>query len=229
MDFELPAKAEEMDALELLKYASSLGDSCVFASSFGPEDMVILDMLHLLGSGMRVITIDTGRLPEETYELIEDSRRKYGMRIEILFPDYKDVEEMVRTHGINLFRTSVEMRKLCCRVRKVLPLNRMLEGMGAWVTGLRREQADTRQFVSKCARDPQRNLIKICPLADWTEGMVWNYVREHAVPVSSLHSMGYRSIGCEPCTRAVAPWEDQRAGRWYWEDGQKECGLHVSH
>jgi phosphoadenosine phosphosulfate reductase len=200
------------------------------AASFGAEDVVLIDMLVRLEPTARVFTLDTGRLPAETYSLIDAIRERYGLAIEVYFPQADAVEAMAREHGVNLFYTSIGKRKLCCGVRKVEPLGRALRGLDAWITGLRREQAVTRAQVRKVEVDPEHGgLIKLNPLADWTSEQVWAYLHAHNVPYNALHDRGYPSIGCAPCTRAVAPGEDPRAGRWWWESADtKECGLHVT-
>lgn len=200
------------------------------ASSFGAEDVVLIDMLWRLRSDVRIFTLDTWRLHTETYDVIDRIRERYGIAVEIYTPDPTDVAEMVRAHGYNLMYRSVELRKLCCHVRKVKPLQRALAGLEAWITGLRREQAVTRAEVAKIERDVAHgDRLKLNPLADWTWEQVWAYIRRHEVPYNALHDRGYPSIGCAPCTRAVRPGEDLRAGRWWWENNPalQECGLHV--
>ncbi len=198
-----------------------------FASSFGAEDMVVLDLLSRLRLRPKVFTLDTGRLPQETYDLMDAARSRYGA-IEIYAPAAARVEEIVGEHGPNLFYRSIELRKLCCHVRKIEPLHRALEGLDAWITGLRREQASTRTAIGYVELDVANgNRVKINPLADWTWDDVWTYIHAHDVPYNALHDRGFPSIGCAPCTRAVRPGEDARAGRWWWEQpDQKECGLH---
>lgn len=199
------------------------------ASSFGAEDVVLIDMLSRFEPPTRVFTLDTGRLPAETYALMEAIRDRYGLAIEVYFPQAEAVEAMVREHGVNLFYKSVENRKLCCGVRKVEPLGRALRGLDAWITGLRRDQAVTRTRVEKVEVDRDHGeIIKLNPLADWTWDEVWAYIRARGIPYNALHDRGYPSIGCAPCTRAVQPGEDLRAGRWWWEGNPeaKECGLH---
>jgi phosphoadenosine phosphosulfate reductase len=201
------------------------------ASSFQAEESVLIDMLfRLRGSAFRVFTLDTGRLNQETYDCMDAIRERYGIQIEVFFPDAARVESMVREHGLNLFYRSVELRRLCCGVRKVEPLGRALAGLDAWITGLRREQAVTRSGVAKIEFDSDHGgILKINPLADWTREQVWDYVRKNALPYNRLHDQGYPSIGCAPCTRAVRPGEDLRAGRWWWESPEsKECGLHLA-
>lgn len=199
-----------------------------FATSFGAEDMVVLDLIARHAPAIGVFTLDTGRLPEETLALLDRARDRYGLPIEVHFPDTAKVEAFARAHGVNAFYASVELRKTCCAIRKTEPLARALAGKGAWVTGLRRAQAVTRSDLPFEEFDAVHGLPKFNPLADWSEDDVWHYVRTHAVPYNPLHDRGYRSIGCAPCTRPVEPGEDIRAGRWWWESPEhKECGLHV--
>lgn len=197
------------------------------ATSFGAEDQVITDMLWRLGGKVRLFTLDTGRLPQETYDLMDATRQKYGVDIEVFFPEAGQVEQMVYQDGPNLFYQSIENRKKCCQVRKVLPLKRALSGCGVWICGLRKEQSVTRQAIETAAWDEQFGLVKICPLAEWTTQQVWDYIHQNQVPYHPLHDKGYPSIGCAPCTRAIEAGQDIRAGRWWWEEPEhKECGLH---
>jgi len=222
---------EERSAQEVLQWAlGKFGDRIALASSFQAEDMVILDMMTQLVPKPRVFTIDTGRLPQETYDLIDRVRERYGIAVEVLFPDRELVEEMVREHGVNLFYRGVKLRERCCWVRKVEPLKRALKDLDAWITGLRREQWDSRKGVRKVEVDQVHGgIIKVNPLVDWTWEQVWDYVRARGIPYNILYDRGYRSIGCAPCTRPVKPGEHPRAGRWWWEQGSgKECGLHVT-
>jgi len=199
----------------------------VFASSFGAEDMVLLDLIVRFAPGIEIFTLDTGRLPEETYALMKKISERYGVKVRAYVPQAESVEEYVQRHGPNAFYESVELRKACCFMRKVEPLKRALEGKKAWVTGLRREQAATRGDIPESEFDKDHGLYKFNPLYDWTEKEVWAYVRANSVPYNALHDKGYASIGCAPCTRAITPGEDLRAGRWWWEGAQnKECGLH---
>ncbi len=217
-------------AEEVLEWAvTTFGDRVTLACSFGLEDMVLVHMWSKINPGGKVFTLDTGRLPKETYELMERVQREFDVDLHIYFPDARRVEEMVNEHGINLFYRSVDLRKLCCHVRKVLPLQRALEGKEAWITGLRREQSVTRTSLNVVEPDPaHEGLTKINPLVDWTEKEVWKYLKANRVPYNVLHDKGYPSIGCAPCTRAIMPGEHPRAGRWWWESPeQKECGLHV--
>lgn len=216
-------------AQEILKYAvEKYRDKIALASSFGAEDVVLIDMLVKINPTVKIFTIDTGRLPQETYDVIDKIREKYKIKIEVYFPESASVEEMVKKYGFNLFYKSIELRQLCCKVRKVDPLNRALKGLDAWICGLRREQSITRTNIKKVEIDEIHNsIIKFNPLADWTEKQVWDYIRENNVPYNALHDKGYPSIGCAPCTRAIKPGEDIRAGRWWWESpDKKECGLH---
>jgi len=222
---------ESQSTEEILRWA--LGEfhpKIALASSFGAEDVVLIDMMVKLNPKARVFTLDTGRLNQETYDVMDKIRQRYGIAIEVFFPNAEAVEQMVRERGLNLFYHSIENRKLCCGIRKVEPLNRALSGLSAWITGLRREQAVTRTKVKKVELDADHGgIVKINPLADWTWEKVWAYIRKHDVPYNVLHDHGYPSIGCAPCTRAIKPGEDFRAGRWWWEQPeQKECGLHVS-
>jgi len=224
----LAEEFERLSAFEVIKWGiEKFHPRIALACSFQAEDIVILDMMTKIVKDPIVFTIDTGRLNEETYELMDRVRERYGIKIIVYFPDYKQVEEMVREHGVNLFYKSVELRKLCCSVRKVEPLKRALANLDAWITGLRREQNETRKAIRKIEVDELHgNIIKLNPLADWTWNMVWDYVKKNNLPYNKLYDKGYKSIGCAPCTRAVYPWEDPRAGRWWWEVSNKECGLH---
>ncbi len=225
----LSQEFESKDAVSLLRWAlSTFHPKIAMASSFGAEDVVIIDMLSKINSEARVVTLDTGRLHQQTYDVMDEIRQRYGIKVEVYFPDHGAVERMVGEHGLNLFYKSVEFRKLCCGNRKVEPLNRALAGMDAWITGLRRDQVQTRSTTRKIELDEQHNgILKINPIADWSWDNVWDYIKKNDVPYNKLHDLGYPSIGCEPCTRAVMRGEDPRAGRWWWEQGaQKECGLH---
>jgi phosphoadenosine phosphosulfate reductase len=197
------------------------------ASSFGAEDMVLIDLVAREGLAVTVFTLDTGRLPAETLALIEQTRNRYAIAIDIYRPEAAAAEGYVREHGLNAFYRSIDLRERCCAIRKTEPLARALAGRGAWITGLRRGQSTTRRDLRIEEFDAAHGLPKFNPLADWTDDDVWAYVRAHDVPYNPLHDRGYPSIGCAPCTRAVAPGEDIRAGRWWWEQpGTRECGLH---
>jgi phosphoadenosine phosphosulfate reductase len=225
--------AEEMEsksAPEILNWAfKKYGDRMVLASSFGAEDVVLIDMMCKINRNLtRVFTLDTGRLNQETYDLIDKIRKKYNIKVDVYFPNSREVEEMVANKGMNLMYESVENRKQCCNIRKIEPLKRALKQFDCWITGLRREQTVTRNKIMKIEVDNlNKNIIKLNPLADWTNDEIWKYIHENKIPYNELHDRGYPSIGCEPCTRAVKQGEDPRAGRWWWEiDSQKECGLH---
>jgi len=212
----------------LARVGEVFGDSVLFASALGAEDQVITDIISRKGLKIPVIMLDTGRLFNESYQLLEDIEKQYGIRVKLFFPDKDAVEAMTAEHGVNLFRDSVENRKLCCRVRKIEPLRRALSGYKAWICGLRREQSVTRNEIQTIEWDEANQIVKINPLADWTEAQVWEYIKNHEVPYNKLHDQGFPSIGCACCTRAVKRTEDVRAGRWWWEvPEQKECGLHV--
>ncbi len=216
-------------ARRLLAAVEKNHSPAVFSSSFGAEDMVVLDLIARDGLAIRTFTLDTGRLPRETHALIADVRRRYGVDIDAYSPWPGSVDAYVEEHGLDGFYDSVEARLACCGVRKVEPLRRALAGKRGWITGLRREQVESRAAIAESALDPVHGVWKFSPLADWTGEDVWAYLRENAVPYNALHDRGYPSIGCEPCTRAVRPGEHPRAGRWWWEqDGvRKECGLHA--
>ncbi len=191
--------------------------------------MVLADLFVKHVPKIAIATLDTGRLPPQTYELLCAAERHFKRRIEVFFPEAKSVEQYVRYNGINGFFESVTQRKGCCEVRKVEPLKRVLACKRAWITGMRREQAASRAALDEQAWDEDHQMAKFNPLIDWSLEEIWDYVREHGVPYNALHDQGYPSIGCAPCTRAVAPGEDLRAGRWWWETAdQKECVLHVS-
>ena len=240
------APAEEVVGffLEAYKWRIAL------SSSLSIEDQTLTDMmvrnpsqpprgggaqfpsLERVGEGLpfRIFTLDTGRLFPETYQLIDKTNLTYGIQLEVFFPDYREVQRMVREEGINLFYNSIESRHRCCQIRKLEPLSRAFQGLDAWICGLRREQSVTRQDMQVVEWDEMHGLIKVNPLISWTEQQVWDYIRQHHVPYNKLHDKGYPSIGCEPCTRAVQPGEDVRAGRWWWESpDHRECGLHQRH
>jgi len=221
---------EGQTAQDLLGWAlKEFSSDMALASSFGVEDVVLIDILWRLDPKFRVFSLDTGRLHEETYEVMEAIREKYGITIESYFPDAAKVERLERERGFYSFRRSVEERKECCGIRKVEPLNRALSSLKAWITGLRRDQGMTRTETNKIEIDTAHgSIVKLNPLADWSEKQVWDYIHENKVPYNKLHDRGFPSIGCSPCTRAIKSGEDVRAGRWWWETpDSKECGLHV--
>jgi len=200
----------------------------VFASSLAAEDMVLTDLILKAGLPIGIFSLETGRLHKETLEVLEKVKAHYGYDIQLYQPQPALVEEYVTKNGLNAFYDSVDMRKECCRVRKVEPLGRALAGKQAWITGQRRAQSTTRAELAVQEDDVAHGMAKFNPLADWSEEDVWQYIRDNNVPYNSLHERGYPSIGCEPCTRAIQPGEDVRAGRWWWENPEsKECGLHL--
>lgn len=225
MDFEQKLAA----TVALLKKIEVDYSPAVFANSFGAEDMVLVDLIarHQLNIG--VFSLDTGRLPAETYTLMEKTAEKYPqLKVQVFFPDAAQVEAYVNSNGINAFYNSVEMRKECCRIRKLEPLKRALANKKAWITGLRREQSPTRTDMAAQEYDAGNGLEKFNPLLEWSEKEVWAYIRANDVPYNELHDKHYPSIGCAPCTRSIAMGEDIRAGRWWWENPEfKECGLHI--
>lgn len=217
---------------DVLKWAlDNLHPKLAMASSFGAEDVVVIDMMMKINPKARVFTLDTGRLNQETYDVMDEIRNKYNMNIEVMFPDSNEVEQMVRVNGMNLFYQSMGNRKLCCGIRKVHPLKKMLSTVDGWITGLRADQTEVRSSVQMIEIDPQHNgIIKVNPIIEWTWEQTWDYIKNNNIPYNKLHDKGYPSIGCEPCTRAIKPGEPLRAGRWWWEtDPQKECGLHADH
>ena len=224
-------ESESLSAAEILSWAlKNFHPKIALACSFGaPEGLALLDMLQRIEPGSRVFVLDTGRLPQATYDLIDRVRERYGVRIEVVFPRAEDVQKLVGDRGLNLFYESVESRQLCCRIRKVEPLNRHLSGLEAWITGLRREQTANRSGAPKVEIDSAHGgIVKVNPIADWDAEAVWRYIRTHDVPVNRLHTRGYPSVGCDPCSRAVPPGGDPRSGRWWWEqEGDRECGIHV--
>ena len=217
---------------EVLRWAlDNLHPRIAVASSFGAEDVAIIDMISNINPKARVFTLDTGRLNQETYDVMDEIRSRYNMNIEVMFPDPDEVEQMVRVNGMNLFYHSVGNRKLCCGIRKVHPLNRMLSTLDGWITGLRADQTEVRSNSNKIEIDSQHNdIIKVNPILEWSWEQTWDYIKKNNIPYNKLHDKGFPSIGCEPCTRAIKPGEPLRAGRWWWEsDTEKECGLHAEH
>jgi thioredoxin-dependent adenylylsulfate APS reductase len=214
----------------VLQWAFETFPRLVIVASFQAESSVLIDMASRFKQDVTVLTLDTGRLPQQTYDMIDRVRARYGIEIQVVSPDATDLQAMVGSHGSNLFLKSVEMRRLCCEVRKSRPLARALAGYDAWITGVRREQAPTRSQTAVVAADPEHEgLTKIAPLASWSKDQVWSYIRDNDLPYHSLYDAGYTSIGCAPCTRATTAGEDERAGRWWWEENEvKECGLHWS-
>ncbi len=224
-----PALAAKIDAvIAVLKDIEQNYLPATLATSFGAEDMVLMDLICKHAPGIDIFTLDTGRLPKETYELMQTLNKHYDKKVEVFFPNTADVELFVTNNGPNAFYDSVELRKQCCGIRKVVPLNRALNGKKAWITGMRRSQSVTRSELPVSEWDDDHGLQKFSPLTDWSNGNVWAYLRTYEVPYNKLHDEGFASIGCAPCTRAITMGEDIRAGRWWWEDPEnKECGLHV--
>ena len=208
-----------------------LGQDIALATSFQAQGMVLIDMLMKIDKNARIFTVDTGRLNQETYDVLDAVRSKYNNKIEVLFPDRKEVENMVNEYGMNLFYKGVENRLRCCQIRKTNPLNNYLKTLDGWITSIRREQTSTRAEAEKFELDIlHNNILKVNPIVDWSEEMVWDYINKNKVPYNKLHDIGYPSIGCEPCTRAVEEGGDPRSGRWWWEnDSAKECGIHFDH
>ena len=214
---------------KVLAHAAADFSPVAFANSMGAEDMVLTDLIGRHQKNIEMFSLDTGRLPQETYDLMQEVRTRYDVPLKIYFPDSALVEAYVAKNGVNGFYDSVDNRKACCHMRKVEPLKRALAGKKAWVTGMRHEQAVTRGSLEVESFDADHGLQKFNPLLDWTNEEVWEYIRHNDVPYNKLHDQFYPSIGCAPCTRAVTPGEDIRSGRWWWENPEnKECGLHVA-
>jgi thioredoxin-dependent adenylylsulfate APS reductase len=225
----LAARFAERPPEELLGWAAAaFGTRIALATSFQADGMVILDMAQRVAPGLRVITVDSGRLPQETHDLIDHVRERYGIAVEVFTPAAGEVERFVGEHGPNAFYRSQELRVRCCEIRKVTPLTRALRGLDAWITGQRRDHSSTRRAIARIERDVAHGgIVKLNPLADWSTEQVWDYLRAHDVPHNALYDRGFTSIGCAPCTRATRPGEDPRAGRWWWEaTATKECGMH---
>ena len=215
--------AEQLLSGFLQKYKGTIA----LSSSLGLEDQVLTHMVCAIDKDTKIFTLDTGRLFPETYDLIHRTNNKYGIRMQVYFPQSEQVEEMVNTKGINLFYESIENRKHCCAIRKLGPLKRAFAGLQVWICGLRREQSVTRKEMQPIEWDAANGLIKLNPLIDWSEAQVWDYIKINKIPYNPLHDKGFPSIGCLPCTRGIMPGEDLRAGRWWWENPDtKECGLH---
>lgn len=228
---EAAGRFEHATAEELLAWAlDRFHPRMAISAAGGLDGMVLIDMAWAINPEVRVFTLDTGRLPAETYSLFERIRERYGIQVEFEFPDRLEVERLMKQHGPNLMYRSLDLRLECCEVRKVEPLKRKLATLDAWVAGLRREQWRTRRSIAKVELDRDHGgIVKINPLADWTLDRVRDYIQDHDVPYHELFDHGYTSIGCAPCTRAVLPGESERAGRWWWEqDTDKECGIHCS-
>lgn len=228
----LNTKFETSSPEEVLGWAiDEFHPNIALASSFQAQGVALIDILMKVRPNARIVTIDTGRLPQETYDVMDRISTKYNTNIEILFPDKAEVEEMVNEKGVNLFYKSVENRRMCCGIRKTNPLNNFLKTVDCWITSIRNDQTDARSTASKFEVDYLHGrILKINPLIDWSAEQAWDHVKSNNVPYNELHDKGYPSIGCAPCTRAVKPGEDPRAGRWWWETGtDKECGIHFEY
>ncbi len=213
---------------ERLSWVASNYDNVVFSSSFGQEDQVIAHHIFTEKLNIKVFTLDTGRLFQETYELMDKTKARYKTSFDTYFPETSRVEALVKAKGFNSFYESVDNRKECCGIRKIMPLKKALNGANVWITGLRSEQSDNRQQMDIWEKDDQNNVFKFNPLIDWTYEQMQAYIKEHNIPDNALHKKGFISIGCAPCTRAISEGEHPRAGRWWWEESQKECGLHAT-
>ena len=225
---ELNRQFENASPEELLRwFIREYKESIALSSSLSIEDQVLTHIVCSIEKGTKIFTLDTGRLFAETYDLIHRTNQRYAIKMQVFFPDHQKIEAMVNSKGINLFYESVENRKLCCNLRKIEPLKRAFDGLKVWICGLRREQSVTRNTMQKVEWDEANGLIKLNPLIDWSETDVWNFIQSNKIPYNPLHDKGFPSIGCLPCTRAIIPGEDIRAGRWWLENPEtKECGLH---
>ncbi|MDX9796285.1 MAG: phosphoadenylyl-sulfate reductase [Sulfurimonadaceae bacterium] len=225
---QLNEQFSHLTAQEILEYfLNAYKGKIALSSSFGAEDQVLTHMILTIDKTAKIFTLDTGRLPYETYSVMDNTNLKYGIKVDVYFPDAKEVEELYKTQGINGFYESIENRKRCCFVRKIQPLQRALNGLEVWITGLRSAQSVTREQMQLVEYDEANGVIKLNPLLAWSEQDVWDFIKENKVPYNKLHDQGYPSIGCAPCTRAVKEGEDIRSGRWWWENPEhKECGLH---
>jgi thioredoxin-dependent adenylylsulfate APS reductase len=234
LDKVLSRVFDDAPAEDILRWGfDTFAPRIALSASFGsPEGMVLLDLMHAIAPRhTRVFTLDTGRMHQETYELMDRVRNRYAINVEVYFPRPEAVEAMVRAHGMNLFYDSVELRQMCCGVRKVEPLQRALSELDAWITGLRPGQSITRDDVRAVEVDTLHDgRIKLNPLARWSRQAVMDYVDKHHVPINPLHAQGYPTVGCAPCTRSIQPGEDDRAGRWWWESAEtRECGIHIDY
>ncbi|MBE0513977.1 phosphoadenylyl-sulfate reductase [Sulfurimonas sp.] len=226
---KLNAEFKHLDAKSSLEHFLKVyRGKIALSSSFGAEDQVLSDMILKIDSDARIFTLDTGRLPQQTYDVMDRTNLKYKTKIRAYFPESRDIEKLYYKQGANGFYDSLENRKECCYVRKIAPLKRALNGVEVWITGLRAEQSQTREEMQMLEWDESNGVIKLNPLILWKESDVWSYIRENGVPYNALHDEGYPSIGCEPCTRATDVGADIRSGRWWWENPEhKECGLHI--
>ncbi|WP_373035844.1 phosphoadenylyl-sulfate reductase [Sulfurimonas sp.] len=226
---ELNKQFKNASTLEVLEYLLKLRDKKVaLSSSFGAEDQVLTDMMLKIDNKACIFTLDTGRLPDETYSVMDETNLKYQIKVNVFFPRAREIELLYKKQGINGFYESIENRKNCCYVRKIAPLKRALRNVDFWITGLRSAQSVTRENIELFEFDETNNVIKVSPLMDWSEEDIWAYIKNYRVPYNKLHKLGYPSIGCAPCTRPVREGGDIRSGRWWWENPEhKECGLHL--
>jgi len=224
---ELNQQFKEASTQEVLEYLLKLDNNVALSSSFGAEDQVLTDMMLNIDKKATIFTLDTGRLPDETYSVMDATNLKYQVKVNVFFPKDTDIEKLYQEQGINGFYESIENRKNCCFVRKIAPLKRALKNVEFWVTGLRSAQSVTREDMNLFEYDAGNDVIKVNPLKEWSEEGVWKYIEDNKVPYNKLHKLGYPSIGCAPCTRPIKEGEDIRSGRWWWENPEhKECGLH---
>ncbi|MCF6331504.1 MAG: phosphoadenylyl-sulfate reductase [Sulfurimonas sp.] len=226
---DLNKKFKNVKAEEILKYFfEKYGNKVALSSSFGVEDQVLTHMMLSLDKKMNIFTLDTARLHPQTYSVMDATNLKYGVKVNVFFPDTDDVEKLYQSQGINGFYESIQNRKACCFTRKIKPLQRALSSLDVWITGLRASQSITRQNLSLIEYDEVNKVIKVNPLLHWSEDEIWDFIKKYKVPYNSLHDEGFPSIGCAPCTRAVESGADVRSGRWWWENPEhKECGLHI--
>lgn len=226
---DLNQKFQNSTAQEIIEYfVNQYGQDAALSSSLGAEDQVLTDMVLKVDKSANIFTLDTGRLHPETYDVMDATNLKYGVKLNVFFPLNEKVEELYQKQGINGHFESIENRKNCCNVRKMEPLRRALKPLKVWITGLRAAQSVTRTDMPVVEYDENFEVIKVNPLINWSEEDVWNYIKQNNVPYNKLHDQGFPSIGCAPCTRAIKDGEDIRAGRWWWENPEhKECGLHA--
>ncbi|XOB62159.1 phosphoadenylyl-sulfate reductase [Campylobacterota bacterium DY0563] len=226
---ELNEKFAKAEATQIIEYfIKEYGRDAALSSSLGAEDQVLTDMILKTNKDANIFTLDTGRLHPETYDVMDATNLKYGVKLNVFFPEVIQVEELYQTQGVNGHFESIENRKRCCNIRKIEPLKRALKPLKVWITGLRAAQSVTRTDTPVVEWDDNFKVIKVNPLINWSEEDVWDYIKSNNVPYNKLHDKGFPSIGCAPCTRAIKDGEDVRAGRWWWENPEhKECGLHV--
>ena len=229
---EINSLIEQLNTIDwqegLAIIGKTIGTDAVFTTSLGKEDQVVLHTLHQQNLAIETYTLDTGRLFPESYDLLAQTNARYGNRIQVAFPNSKEITQLVAEQGINGFYATIESRKSCCHVRKIAPLKKVLANKKVWITGLRATQSENRKGFEKASWDTQFNVLKYNPLIDFTSEEIESLITLFAIPVNALHAKGFASIGCAPCTRAIEPHEDERAGRWWWENSHKECGLHAT-